>query len=86
LADSVPLEDASATHAPGGDGRPFDVFLSHNSQDKTVVERIAERLKRERIEPWLDAWHLVPGADWQRGLADRLAGCRSCARQGDVRA
>ena len=57
----------------------FDVFLSHNSRDKAVVERIAERLKRERLEPWLDVWELVPGADWQRGLADGLASFRYVA-------
>jgi WD40 repeat protein len=61
-------------------GRPrFDVFLSHNSRDKPVVERVAERLKRARLEPWLDAWQLVPGADWQCGLAEGLAASRSCA-------
>src|SRR5262245_22530011 len=79
VPDSVPRERLAAGSSPDGDGRRFDVFLSHNSRDTPIVERIAERLKRERLEPWLDAWHLVPGADWQRGLADGLAACRSCA-------
>jgi WD40 repeat protein len=63
----------------GDDPRRFDVFLSHNSRDKPLVERIAERLKRAGLEPWLDAWRLVPGANWQRGLAQGLAASRSCA-------
>ena len=58
---------------------PFDVFLSHNSRDKPLVERLAERLKRTGLEPWLDVWCLVPGADWQRGLSDGLARSGSCA-------
>jgi hypothetical protein len=40
----------------------FDVFLSHNSRDKPVVERVGEKLKRGGIEPWLDKWHLTPPA------------------------
>ena len=45
----------------------FDVFLSHNSRDK-AVERIAERLSRAGLEPWLDKWALVPGGAWQDEL------------------
>jgi hypothetical protein len=33
----------------------FDVFLSHNSKDKTAVEAIAQRLEDdERLLAWLD--------------------------------
>ncbi len=32
----------------------FDVFLSHNSEDTSVVEGIAERLRSEGLQPWLD--------------------------------
>jgi WD40 repeat protein len=78
MPKSVPREDA-AVAAVARDGRRFDVFLSHNSRDKPLVERIAERLKQARLEPWLDAWQVVPGADWQRGLAEGLAASRSCA-------
>jgi hypothetical protein len=59
--------------------RGFDVFLSHNSREKAVVERLAERLKREGIEPWLDKWCLTPGGDWQDELADGLGRSSSCA-------
>jgi hypothetical protein len=55
----------------------FDVFLSHNSEDKEQVLAIAERLRAEGLEPWVDEWHLVPGATWQNGLAEgvRSVGC-----------
>ena len=57
----------------------FDVFLSHNSRDKSPVVRIAERLKRAGLEPWLDKWSLTPGGDWQRELGDGLEASRACA-------
>jgi WD40 repeat protein len=57
----------------------FAVFLSHNSKEKPTVERIAEKLKRDEIEPWLDKWCLTPGADWQDGLADGLSESSACA-------
>src|SRR5215212_1855486 len=79
LSESIPFADVSAVPDGVGDGRRFDVFLSHNSVDKPLVERIAERLKRARLEPWLDAWQLVAGVDWQYGLAEGLAASGSCA-------
>jgi hypothetical protein len=39
----------------------YDVFLSHNSKDKTAVEEIARELKKIGIRPWLDKWDLAGG-------------------------
>jgi WD40 repeat protein/energy-coupling factor transporter ATP-binding protein EcfA2 len=57
----------------------FDVFLSHNSREKPVVERIAEKLKRTKVEPWLDKWCLTPAGDWQDELAQGLRASATCA-------
>ena len=38
-----------------------DVFLSHNSEDKAEVEKIANQLLKVGIRPWLDKWDLIPG-------------------------
>ena len=57
----------------------FDVFLSHNSRDKPVVERVGEKLRRGGIEPWLDKWHLTPGGQWQDELGGALRACAACA-------
>ena len=57
----------------------FDVFLSHNSRDKPSVERIAEKLKRAGLEPWLDSWCLTPGGNWQEELAEGLRASAACA-------
>ncbi|MGH9265608.1 MAG: TIR domain-containing protein [Acidimicrobiales bacterium] len=57
----------------------FDVFLSYNSADRAVVERLAERLRGQRLRPWLDQWHLTPGASWQPEIVSGLRACRTCA-------
>jgi energy-coupling factor transporter ATP-binding protein EcfA2 len=57
----------------------FDVFLSHNSRDKPIVERVGEKLKRGGIEPWLDKWQLTPGVQWQDELGAALRACAACA-------
>ncbi|NPC83003.1 TIR domain-containing protein, partial [Pyxidicoccus fallax] len=56
----------------------FDVFLSHNSQDKPAVEALAQRLRSEaKLQPFLDRWQLVPGETWQskleKGLKESLS-------------
>jgi tetratricopeptide (TPR) repeat protein len=50
----------------------FDVFLSHASPDKAAVEELARRLKVEKLNPFLDKWHLVPGEPWQETLEEAL--------------
>jgi WD40 repeat protein/energy-coupling factor transporter ATP-binding protein EcfA2 len=57
----------------------FDVFLSHNSREKPVVERLARRLRDAGLEPWLDAWCLTQGGRWQDELAGGLRASRACA-------
>lgn len=39
----------------------FDVFLSHNSEDKPKVRRLAERLKQAGLRVWLDEWNIKHG-------------------------
>ncbi len=39
----------------------YDVFLSHNSQDKPKVRRLAERLKAAGVRVWLDEWVIKAG-------------------------
>jgi TIR domain len=56
----------------------FDIFLSHNSRDKPAVERIATKLKRAGLEPWLDKWCLTPGGKWQEELAAGLRASSAC--------
>jgi hypothetical protein len=40
----------------------YDVFLSHNSGDKSLVEELALRLQDEAgLDSVLDAWHIPFG-------------------------
>jgi WD40 repeat protein/energy-coupling factor transporter ATP-binding protein EcfA2 len=58
---------------------PFAVFLSYNSAERPVVERIAEKLRRDRIEPWFDRWSLTAGGDWQNEIPAGLRASAACA-------
>ncbi len=52
----------------------YDVFLSHNSEDKSAVEILARRLTDEAgLQPFLDKWHLIPGVPWQEALEEALS-------------
>ena len=48
----------------------FDVFLSHNSQDKPAVRALADALLARGVIPWLDERELVPGRPWQEALEE----------------
>jgi conflict system STAND superfamily ATPase/TIR domain-containing protein len=75
-------DSQSDPKAGGEDAEPssaYDVFLSHNGKDKPAVRILAERLKAEGLEPYLDAWHLVPGEAWQEALEEALLTSRTCA-------
>jgi hypothetical protein len=41
----------------------WDVFLSHNSRDKSRVRRLAERLREASLRVWFDEWVIEPGDD-----------------------
>ena len=57
----------------------FDVFLCYNSEDRSEVMKIGERLKEKEILPWLDEWELQPGLPWQRLLEQQIEGIKSAA-------
>lgn len=41
----------------------FDVFLSHNTDDKRAVRELAERLRQADLKVWFDAWEIQFGDD-----------------------
>lgn len=57
----------------------FDVFLSHNSKDKTAVRRIKERLVERKLTVWFDEDQLPPGVPWQELLEEGIRESRSIA-------
>ena len=34
----------------------YDVFLSYSSKDKSIVHDLANRLKQDGVQVWLDKW------------------------------
>jgi len=50
------------------------IFLSHSSVDKEKVSKIADALKQQGSQVWMDSWDLGPGdsiiAKIEQGLAD----------------
>lgn len=70
---------ATTWASSGSLSRQFDVFLSYNNRDEASVERIAQRLKRAGLEPWLDKWSLTPGGEWQRELGAGMDASLACA-------
>jgi len=53
--------------------RQYDVFLSHNSDDKAAVELLARRLRDQAgLRVFLDKWHLLPGDPWLEALEEAL--------------
>lgn len=57
----------------------YDVFISHSSADKPAVEQLARRLQERGLRPFLDKWHLIPGAPWVPALAQALAESETAA-------
>ena len=39
----------------------YDVFLSHSSEDKAIVRKLAQRLKDDGLSVWFDEWVIKPG-------------------------
>ena len=70
----------SNTETPRGSTEAqYDVFLSYNHRDRAAVARIAQRLKRAGLEPFLDKWSLTPGGEWQHELGAGLDASAACA-------
>lgn len=42
----------------------LEVFLCHAKSDKLAVRRLYDRLRDDRINPWLDDERLLPGQEW----------------------
>ena len=57
--------------------QPFDIFLSHNSKDKTVIRDIKRLLMEHQLSVWLDEDELQPGMNWMPLLEAAINTCKS---------
>jgi hypothetical protein len=56
----------------------FDVFVSHNSEDKQAVAKLAVKLKERGLNPWFDQWYFNGGEQWLSAIERALHNSRSC--------
>jgi ATP-dependent Clp protease ATP-binding subunit ClpC len=65
--DEASVASPATTQAQDGlrSSSGLRVFMCHASGDKPAVRELYERLKRNRIEPWLDAEDLLAGQEWR---------------------
>ncbi|MFC2146566.1 toll/interleukin-1 receptor domain-containing protein [Acidobacteriota bacterium] len=57
----------------------YNAFLSHNNQDKSIVEEIAQWLEdKANLTVWLDKWNLIPGDPWQEEIEKALDESQCC--------
>jgi hypothetical protein len=57
----------------------FDVFLCHNSQEKSSIRKISDQLKEKGIRPWLDEEQIQPGRAWQDVLEATIPKIKTAA-------
>jgi hypothetical protein len=58
----------------------FDIFISHNSRDKQLIEPIVQRLIDEHeIRPWFDKYDVPASSEWEPTIRKALESCRVCA-------
>lgn len=63
--------------AAGDDGREFDVFLAHASEDKdTIVRPLAHALAERGLEVWYDEFELRVGDSLRRKIDNGIARSR----------
>ena len=56
----------------------FDLFISHNSLDKSLIDPIVEQLNDGYdIRCWLDKWDLPASADWAPRIDQALQSCKA---------
>jgi hypothetical protein len=48
------------------------VFISYVREDSAAVDRIAEALRAQGINAWLDRTHITPGERWQLAISDAI--------------
>jgi len=62
----------SSMDEPTTNPATFDVFMCHNSEDKTEVRKITDELIQKGLKPWLDEREIPPGQAWQPVLEELI--------------
>ena len=59
--------------------KKYDVFMAHNSADKSLIEMICAELKKRGINPWLDKEQIPPGRFFQDIIQNTIKNISSVA-------
>jgi hypothetical protein len=57
----------------------YDLFLSYNSSDHSIVETIAQKLRDQGLKTFFDRWYLTPGGRWRPKIEQALSSCTAVA-------
>lgn len=57
----------------------FDIFLAHNSHDKSEIRAICHGLRRRGLRPWFDEEQIVAGESFQKVIQFAVPVVRSAA-------
>jgi TIR domain len=57
----------------------YDVFMAHNSADKSEVEAICQILRKRGLNPWLDKEQIPPGRWFQDVIQQAIRNVKSAA-------
>ena len=59
--------------------RHYDAFISYHSRDQSQVQALAEKLRGQNLQVFLDRWYLTPGQPWPQMLEQALSACGAVA-------
>ncbi len=48
------------------------LFISYSSADRGFVEQLARDLRENGVEPWFDAWEILPGDSLTRKIGEAI--------------
>jgi hypothetical protein len=55
---------------------PYDVFISHASQDRTVATAVCATLESQRIRCWMAPRDILPGTDYAEAIINGIGECQ----------
>ncbi|HYW48319.1 MAG TPA: TIR domain-containing protein [Bryobacteraceae bacterium] len=61
------------------EAKTYDVFLSYNRKDLTLVQNLRQKLASANLKPFFDLRDLLPGGAWPEELQQALRASSTCA-------
>ena len=55
---------------------PYDVFISHSSEDKLIAEAVCNRLESAGVRCWIAPRDIRPGEGWSAAILRGIEVCR----------